>query len=100
MDSATPQGTGPRDGVEVRCSCKRYFRVAKSLKGGIANCPFCGKAADVPAGPEPLFLFLLSLGVLAVLVPTAILCASGNLVAGVVVFVLGGLLLAGLVALL
>ncbi len=95
----TPQsGSGPADGVEVHCSCKRYFRAAKSLKGGITNCPWCGKAVDVPGGPEPLFWVLLSLGALAVLTPAAIFCTSGEIAAGIIVLILGGALLAGLVA--
>lgn len=95
---ANPASSGPADGVEVRCACKRDFRVAKSLRNGIVNCPWCGKAVEVPGGPELLFGILLGLGVLAVLTPTVILCASGEIAAGLIVLVLGGGLLAGLVA--
>jgi hypothetical protein len=54
--------------VDIRCQhCRARFDVKKSLRGGITNCPQCGKANEVPGGPEPLFWFLLSLGILAVL---------------------------------
>lgn len=98
MDARPTSGSGPADGVEVHCACKRDFRVEKSLRNGIVNCPWCGKAVEVPGGPELLFWSLLGLGVILVLAPTVILCASGEITAGIIVLVLGGGLLAGLVA--
>ncbi len=44
--------------------CPEEFDVAKSLQGGLANCPNCGKATAVPGGPEALFILAVSLGVL------------------------------------
>ena len=45
--------------VSVDCPCGHRFEVRKSLRGGLANCPGCGKAAPVPGGPEPLFWLIL-----------------------------------------
>ena len=45
--------------IEVRCGCGRSFEVQDSLAGGIANCPGCGRAADVPGLRDPIWKALL-----------------------------------------
>jgi hypothetical protein len=37
------------------------------MKGGLSNCPDCGKATEVPGGPEALFWILLLSAIVAVL---------------------------------
>lgn len=53
--------------IGADCPCGLRFQVADSLKGGIANCPACGKAVAVQGGPEPLFWILFAGGAAAVL---------------------------------
>jgi hypothetical protein len=41
--------------VEVACACGHPFEVGKGLRGGITNCPRCGRAVDVPGLNDPLW---------------------------------------------
>ena len=76
--------------VPVDCSeCGEPFEVPKSLRGGLANCPRCGKAVKVADGPEPLFIFFVTLG----LIGSGLLSATafwlfGPLVGGIATAVL------------
>ena len=71
-----------REEVAVSCPCGGRFQVPLSLKGGLANCPSCGKAAPVRGGPEPLFWALLSGGIVMVLGTAALVWAAGGAAAG------------------
>lgn len=44
--------------VTARCPQGHEFRVAKSLVGGITNCPQCGQATDVPGLNDPFWRVL------------------------------------------
>ena len=88
-----PGDVGGWTGIEVHCPCGHFFRVARSLKGGMANCPRCGKAADVPGGPEGLFWLLLGLGTLVVVLVAACFFAADEWATGLAVLGVGGLLL-------
>lgn len=68
--------------VAVACGCGERFSVPVSLKGGLANCPRCGKATAVRGGPEPLFWVLLSAGIGLVLAASGIAWAAGGAAAG------------------
>ncbi len=63
-------------GIEVRCDCGRSFEVPDSLAGGIANCPGCGRAADVPGLRDPFWR--------ALLVAAVLVWAGGSAMAAVV----------------
>jgi len=84
--------------IDVTCSsCGEGFRVPKSLKGGVANCPRCGKVTEVPGGPEPLFWMIVALSLLL------IVCVSGGCflihpTAGIVVFLIGVAILIAVVS--
>jgi hypothetical protein len=78
--------------VDVACGCGERFRAPPSLKGGLANCPGCGKATAVRGGPEPLFWVLLSLGIAAVLGVSGALWAFGGAAAGGVALGVGALI--------
>lgn len=70
--------------VAVSCPCGGRFQVPASLKGGLANCPACGKATPVRGGWEPLFWLLLSIGVALVLgISAALWAAAGAAAAGI-----------------
>ena len=60
--------------IEVTCDCGHQFHVSGSLKGGLSNCPSCGKAASVPGGPEKLFWLVVGFWILlaaVVVIPLA-----------------------------
>ena len=40
------------------CGCGHEFEVADELAGGLANCPRCGKAVEVPGLRDPLWRLL------------------------------------------
>jgi hypothetical protein len=42
----------------VACACGHEFEVEDDLAGGIANCPRCGKAVEVPGLRDPLWRLL------------------------------------------
>ncbi len=72
--------------IEVLCDCGHRFNVPGSLRGGMSNCPSCGKAAAVPGGPEKLFWLVLGFWVLVALIvlvpPTVYLFYNGYTLAG------------------
>lgn len=52
----------------VRCPhCHGAFQPAAELAGGIANCPRCGKAVEVPGLRDPIWR-LLQIGALVLVV--------------------------------
>lgn len=78
----------------LTCPCGAKFRVAASLKGGLANCPVCKKAMPVSGGPEPLFWALLGGAAALVLgVAAALWAFVGPLAGGIALG--AGLLLIG-----
>ena len=72
--------------LEVICDCCHRFNVPGSLRGGMSNCPSCGKAAAVPGGPEKLFWLVLGFWVLVALIvlvpPTVYLFYNGYTLGG------------------
>ena len=64
--------------VPVRCPCGGEFSVAESLKGGIANCPHCRRAIQIPGGFDPLFWGLLGGGSLLGLLVAVVAGAAGG----------------------
>lgn len=85
---------GPWDGIDVYCQgCTHRFRAAGTLKGGLINCPHCSRATPVPGGPEPLFWFLLGVGILIVLGIAGAFYVSGSLTAAIVALTVGAALL-------
>ena len=72
--------------LEVICDCGHRFNVPGSLRGGMSNCPSCGKAAAVPGGPEKLFSLVLGFWVLVALIvlvpPTVYLFYNGYTLGG------------------
>ena len=72
--------------LEVVCDCGHRFNVPGSLRGGMSNCPSCGKAAAVPGGPEKLFWLVLGFWVLVALIvlvpPTVYLFYTGHTLGG------------------
>jgi hypothetical protein len=64
------------------------FQVPRSMKGGIANCPRCQQAVDIPGGPEGLFYVLLFIGIavvvgiLALFFAASTKASSGNRMSG------------------
>jgi len=83
--------------VQVSCPCGARFQVPASLKGGLANCPQCGKAATVRGGPEPLFWLLLSVGIASVVILSAVLWIFGGAMAGGIALGIGTLVITILV---
>ena len=83
--------------IAVTCRCGHTFPVPESLRGGLAQCPGCGKAAAVRGGAEPLFWALLSVGVAAVLGISAALWALAGPLAGGIAFGVGAVVLGGIV---
>jgi hypothetical protein len=86
-----------KQAVEVQCPCGARFRARASLKGGLANCTACGKAAPVPGGVEPLFWLLVASGVLLVCAVTAAFWIAGSPVAGGIAFGIGAAVLAAII---
>ena len=80
--------------VEVTCRhCLLRFKAARSLKGGLTNCPQCGKATEVPGGPEPLFWALLGGGGLVVLAVAYLVAQLYGAAAGLAVVLLGAVVI-------
>ena len=81
--------------IHVLCpECGTGFAVPPSMRGGVANCPNCGRAVPVPGGPEPLFWLLVACGVVAVLMATGLAWLAGGPISAAVVFGIGALVLA------
>lgn len=78
------------NGINVTCDCGNMFQVARSLKGGIANCPRCRKVVDVPGGPEGPFYVLLFLGIAGVAGISALFFPV-SVMAGLIALAIGGL---------
>ena len=72
--------------LKVVCDCGHRFNVPGSLRGGMSNCPSCGKAAVVAGGPEKLFWLVLGFWVLVALIvlvpPTVYLFYNGYTLGG------------------
>ena len=86
------------DGVRVDCACGRVFHAPKSMGGGLANCPGCGKASEVRGGVEVAWVVVVAAGVLVVLGVTAGAWAAGGWIAGLVALGIGGAILAAAIA--
>lgn len=86
-----------RDEVAVECQCGHRFAVPRSLKGGLANCPECRRATQVPGGPEPLFWVLLSGGIVVALVLTAFFAIEFGAAAGVITLAVCALIIVAIV---
>jgi hypothetical protein len=84
-------------GIGVSCACGRRFEVPASMRGGLANCPACGKAAAVRGGPEPLFWGLLSVGIAGVLLISVALWAFVGFTAGAIALGVGAVVLTAVV---
>jgi hypothetical protein len=80
--------------IPVTCSCGNRFQVSESFKGGLVNCPQCGKAAAVSGGPEPLFWVLLAIGVAFVLGLSGLLWAGVGPLAGGIALGIGAAVVA------
>ena len=76
--------------IPVDCSeCGHRFEVASSLGGGLTNCPVCKKAVKVTGGPEPLFILIVSVSILAGLLGSAAaFLVGGPIVGGIVTAVI------------
>ncbi len=75
--------------IEVHCPhCELLFDVPRSMIGGIAGCPDCGRTVPIKSGPEPLYWILVGLAVLVVLGISAGI-AFASPIAGLVVAVIG-----------
>lgn len=93
------QGQHAGGGLRVDCPCGQVFHVARSMGGGLANCPSCERVNDVPsAGPEWLFVLSVGAGVLVVLVASGLAWAAGGATVGLTTLAIGGLALGGVVA--
>ena len=67
------------------------------MRGGIANCPTCGKATSVEGGAEPLFKVLVGLGVVALLAAGLLAWKLAGIMAGVMVLLIGAAILVGVI---
>ncbi|MEK7866905.1 MAG: hypothetical protein AAB434_09510 [Planctomycetota bacterium] len=68
--------------VQVDCPCGFIFPAPSSLRGGLANCPSCGKAVPVKGGPEPLFWVIFGgIGVLVLGLAAGLGWAYGSMAA-------------------
>lgn len=67
--------------------------MAKSLKGGLTNCPKCGNAVPVPGGPEGLFWMLLGGAVLFFAGIGALVWFTAGAGAGLVALGLGAIVI-------
>lgn len=73
--------------------------MARSLGGGLANCPDCERVNPVRADrPEWLFVSLVGAGALGVLAAGLLSGLAAGWPAGLIVLLLGGALLGGLIA--
>jgi hypothetical protein len=79
--------------IRVECPCSWSFDASDDLAGGLANCPSCGRAAEVPGLRDPLWR-LIQVGAAIVVVGAAAYAWSqaGPAAAFAVAAVLGALL--------
>lgn len=59
--------------VPVRCTCGHSWFAAKSLAGGLTNCPRCEKATTVPGLRDPFWRVLQLAGVAVWVLTVALL---------------------------
>ena len=77
-----------REQKDVTCkNCAHRFFVAKSLEGGLVNCPQCQKLVEVSSSPEPAFWLLVSVAVFVGLIITAAVFVFGGVIAGFITLV-------------
>ncbi len=81
--------------VPARCSCGHTWMVSKDLVGGLTNCPRCGQAAKVEGLRDPFWRVIQVVAVVVWVLAVATLHAN----LGVTWALLGGLVLAGICAL-
>ena len=80
--------------VEIICPhCGAMFGVPRSMKGGIANCPECRTAVQVPGGYEPEFWLLWGLGAAFAVLVSWVAFAVQGLWAGIATLLVGALIL-------
>lgn len=71
--------------LEIDCDeCGHRFRVPRSMKGGLANCPDCKQAVPVGGGPEALFWIILGLAVGGDILISAVVFFAAGATAGLV----------------
>lgn len=58
------------------------FEVGAELAGGIANCPGCGKAVDVPGLNDPIWRVLQGVALLGVVAVTVLVSRSSGVPTG------------------
>ena len=76
--------------IEVTCpECCKTFHVPASMKGGVSNCPHCGRLTSLPARFEPLYWGLVGCGFLTVLVLSGLAFLISGPMGGGIVFMLG-----------
>ena len=90
-----PDGT---EGIRIDCPCGQVFRAPRSMAGGLANCPRCQQAQRVEARIEWDWTLLLAIGGAVVLVVAAGIWLTMGWIAGVVALVIGGAILAAVIA--
>ncbi len=79
--------------VEVDCPCGVSFPVRDELTGGIANCPGCGKAVEVPGLRDPFWrLIQVGAAVLWAGISAAVFVYGGMTAGVITAVVLGGLI--------
>jgi len=71
--------------IRVDCElCGEFFEVADTLAGGLANCPACGQAVQVPGLRDPMYRLVLIGMAIGWVVLTAIGWAVGGLQGAVI----------------
>jgi hypothetical protein len=71
--------------VRVDCACGGVFEAPEGMAGGFANCPRCGRAAAVPGLRDPAWRVLQGVGMVFVVLPTAIAATGFGLGVGLLV---------------
>jgi hypothetical protein len=65
--------------------CGRAFEPPAAARGGLANCPACGKAVDVPGLRDPMWRLLQTGGVLLALLAGWLAAGAFGPAAGVAI---------------
>jgi hypothetical protein len=68
---------------QAACACGHEFEAKDDLAGGIANCPRCGRAVEVPGLRDPFWRVLQGLAALLCAVATAAAYFAWGLVGAV-----------------